>query len=582
MTACDRKTDFTGQDCGAIRGGPLRFIKNEYILLFAGYIITCFACYLYVIFTGNGLRALYGDSWVYTDLAKRIAFNHSLLHNDYVNSIIYPPLYPLLISIAYFFRDQAAIFTTIKIVNILVYASAFYPLFYLLKYYSGLTRSQSFAGAILLLLNWCALGYVTYITSEPLYCPLLVWFAWFLADNKHLKSKFDLLLFIMIFSALPLTKSIGNLVFPFFAGTMIIKLIYIRNNHLPEDSGKLIWRSATVLVAAGLIMLLYNMYLKAVLPQSHGDIFGGYFSISADPLMRQTLLKPAYWFNRTAFSFSWILIGTGTAAVPLLFSIVLKKSKILYTDVLACFSFMLLAGTFILVPLFTSADPLGDAHQRYFDPLLFLFILILLKYSRFADKSVMVTAGVITLIGLILAPPLTAHASCFALSRTHPWVVYVLLYGGGSAVFACMLFILYKQRNYFVYIFFGMMAVSIPALHFLDYLGGNKLGPNIFSFYDGHGITRAALAERSSNPSTELIVDRSWRYFRGSLEYCDYREYMTVLINLPMVPAYKDLNQYLFDPKNKGKRFMVLTHKTIPNAAKTVKGQDIALYIFEL
>lgn len=562
---------------GTIRCALSNAIKNEYIFLFAGYILACLACYLYVVLTGNGLRAIYGDSWVYTDLAKRIALNHFLLHWDYVR-FFYPPLYPALISIAYLFREQAAIFETIKIINILTYSSAFIPMFCLLKHYAGLSRSQSFVGAILLLINWCPLYYVIQIASEPLYCPLLAWFAWFLVDNKYLKNKFDLLLFIFIFIAIPLTRTIGNLVFPCFAGATIIKLINMRNNHSISDSRKLIGRSIIVLIASALIMLLY-MYLKSMLPRSPGDFEGGYFFYLLEPQTIPIYLKPSYWFDRTAFAFSWILIGTGTVAVPLILSIVIRNTKILFKDILASFLFLFLAGTFVLVALFTAMTPIpGNAFERYYNPFLFLFIVILLKYFRLFARKDIIIAGAITLIGVIAAPPLTTHASCFALSQTHLWAVYVLLYGIGGAMFISMLFILYRHKQYFVNLFLIMMTMSIAVLYFLDYLGGNKFGPNIFSFYDAHGITRQVLAERSSNPKTELIVDISWRDSRGD---CKYWEYWKIMINLPMIPVFEDLTSYLSDPQNKGKRFMLLTHQNIPNAVKIVKGRDISLYIFD-
>lgn len=578
MNATGTKSVILEQGYSPVRCILSNVIKHEYLFLIAGYIVTCFACYVYVVLTGNGLRAIYGDSWVYTDLAKRIAFNHSLLHRDYVNPAIYPPLYPVLISIAYLFREQAAIFEAIKIINILAYSSAFIPMYYLLKHYAGLSKNQSFVGAILLLMNWCSVCYVIHIASEPLYCALLVWFAWVLVDNKYLKSKLELLLFIFLFSSIPLTRTVGNLVFPCFAGATIIKLIMMRNNHLTKDSRKLIRRSIIVLVTSALIILLYNMYLQSMLPMGQGDVFGGYLSIPADPLWVQTLYKPFYWFDRTVFQFSWILIGTGTVAVPLLLSIIVRNAKSLFEDLLVSFLFLFLAGTFVLVPLFTPRDLLGDAHERYFNPILFLFIVIIFKYSHLAEKKDMMMAGVITLIGVIIAPPLTTHASCFALSQTHLWAVYALLYGIGGAVFVFMLFILYRHKKYFINIFLIMMTLSIPVLHFLDYLGGNKLGPNIFSFYDDYGITRTVLSERSSNSKTELIVDISWRDNRGE---CQYWEYWKILTNLPMIPVFKDLTKYLSVPQNKGKRFMLLTHQNIPNAAKIVKGQDISLYIFD-
>ena len=125
--------------------------------------------------------------------------------------------------------------------------------------------------------------------------------------------------------------------------------------------------------------------------------------------------------------------------------------------------------------------------------------------------------------------------------------------------------------------------MSIPVLYFLDYLGGNKLGPNIFSLYDTNGITKEVLSERSLNPKTEFIVDISWRQTINSLKTYDtqYWEYWKILTNLPLIPVYKDLTDYLSVPQNKEKRFMLLTHQNITNAVKIVRGQDISLYIFD-
>ncbi|MFH1478128.1 MAG: hypothetical protein ABIH24_11660 [Verrucomicrobiota bacterium] len=580
MNATRIKTVLLRQSRGRVRCALSSIGKNECIRLLAGYILVCCACCLYVVLTGNGLRALYGDTWIYTDMAKRIAFNHSLFHRDYVSIIIVPPLYPMLISVAYFFREQAAIFEAIKIVNILVYSSAFIPMFYLLKHYARLSAKQSFVSAILLLTNWCSLCYVIYISSEPLYCPLLVWFAWFLADDKYLKGKFDLLAFIFLFSAIPLTRAVGNLVFPWFAAAVIVRLINIRRNNMAENSGKLIRRSIIVIATSALIIVAYNIYLRSMLPKSQGDIFGGYVSyMLSGPLLSHFIFKPTYWFDRTAYSFSWILIGTGTVAVPLLLSIFIRNAKILREDRLAFFLCFFLAGTFALVPLITAGDSYGLACERLYDPYLFLFIVMLLKYVRlFAGKD-LVIALIITAMGVIIAPPLTKHASCFALSQTHLWAVYGVLYGFGGAIFVSMLFVLFRYKQYFINLFLIMMTISIPVLYILDYLGGNKLGPNIFSFYDAHGITKEVLSERASNPNMELIVDMSWKNSRG---YCKYWEYYKILINLPMVPVYKDLTICLSDQHSHGKRFMLLTHQNITNAAKIVRGRDVALYIYDL
>lgn len=580
MDAIRRKIALLKQSHGSSHSVIARIfslITTESILPFAGYIITIIICYLYVFLMGNGLRAVYGDTCVYTDLAKRIAFNHSF-HMDCVFDCVYPPLYSILISVAYLFREQAAIFEAIKIINILAYSSAFVPMYYLLRRYASLSRTQSFIGAILLLVNTYSLGYVIYITSEPLYIPLLVWFSWYLVDMKHLKRKYDLLLFIFLFSSIPLTKAIGNFVFPCFIGATIVRLIVMSNNHAFLNSRKLIWRSIIVVIASALIILLYNIYLRSMVPADQTDVSGGYLSQLTNP----NLMKPSYWLDRTMFSCSWMLIVTGTVAVPLIISIIIRNPKIIYEDYLVPFFVFALLSTFILVPLFTAADFMGDPHQRYYDPLVFLFMVILFKYIYLFALSDLVIAGVMTLLFSVSAPPspLFIIAGSMTSIVNNVWAVYVCIYVVAGAIFIFMLFMLYRHREYFVNLFFIMMAISIPILF---YMKGNLLGPNMFSFYDANGIANEVLSEHSLNSKTEFIVDISWKQKIGSPDSYDanYFEYYKIMINIPMIPQFKELTDCLSVSRKNKKRFMVLTHQNITNAVKIVKGQFISLYIMD-
>jgi len=558
--------------------GIFNFIASKSVLPFFGYIITCVICYMYIFLMGNGLRVVYGDTWIYTDLAKRIAFNQSL-RMDCVFDFIYPPLYSALISLAYYFREQAAIFEAIKIANILVYASAFVPVYYLLKRYAALSRNQSFAGAILLLINTYSLGYVFYITAEPLYFPLLAWLAWFLADMKHFKSGLNVLMLTLIFASIPLTKALGNLVFPSFIGATIIRYIYVRNKCSRDDAGMLIRRSVLIVIASAAILLLYNIYLRAVLPAAQTDISGGYLAFMNHP----NIIKPSYWFDRTVYSCSWMLIVTGTVAVPLVVSIIIRTPKIIYEDYLASFILFALLSTFILVPLFTATDFMGDPHQRYYDPLMFLFMIILFKYRHLFALQDLVIAGVMTLLFCIIAPPfpLFIMADRVALIISNMWAVYLCIYVVAGAIFMSMLFVLYRYRNYFVNISLIMMAISMPITF---YMKGGMLGPNMFGFNDASGITQKVISERSLNSKTEFIVDMSWRQKLGFQENYDinYWEYYKIMINIPIVPVFKDVNRYVAMPENKGKRLLVLSHENMLNAAMTIKGRCVSLFVIDL
>src|SRR3989339_773938 len=88
------------------------------------YAAVLIALYLYSYCYDSGLVLMWGDSWIYTDIAKRIAYTQSLCMNK-VFDIVYPPLYSLMLSPGFLPRDINFAFDYIRHANILVYSSAF-------------------------------------------------------------------------------------------------------------------------------------------------------------------------------------------------------------------------------------------------------------------------------------------------------------------------------------------------------------------------------------------------------------------------------------------------------------------------
>jgi hypothetical protein len=173
-----------------------------------GYILVLGAVIFYSRSFVNGtLQVAFGDSWIFTDLAKRIALNHSLRME--VFDIVYPPLYPLLISWAYFFKNPENIFWAIRSSNMVAYSATFIPLYLLLIGYSGLSRRLAFSFALLLSVAPTTIHYSTWLLSESLYIPLVAGLFLLISEEFYSKSYAHAFGFGFFLALLPLTKSIG-------------------------------------------------------------------------------------------------------------------------------------------------------------------------------------------------------------------------------------------------------------------------------------------------------------------------------------------------------------------------------------
>ena len=526
---------------------------SDIAICLSGFILTCLLCFLYLTLNGNSLQVTYGDTWIFTDLAKRIAFTHSL-RMDAVFDIIYPPLYPALISVAYFFKDPDAIFKAIMALNVFVYSSAFVPLYFLLKDYARLTGRQSFCGAVVLLINLWPLRYVAHIASEPLYYALAAWFAWLLVDGAYLRTKTCLAAFIAVLTALPLTKTLGNIVFPCFIGFSCLLYFF---SERPRSS-RLITRPLLAFSISVLALYLYKKYQLSALPQS-GDITGGYlYNLSCS-----NLLQPSYWIDRTRLDLSWLIRGTKTAAVPLFLALFIGNRKLLVRDPLVIFTAFVFAGTFVIVPLFTPTDPMFREHPRYYIPFVFSFVVILFKYHRFIGSRELLVAAALLTAGIAAGFPPTF------LREPIRWQI---------GVYYCVWFgCLYYGRKVFVNTLLALMCVSSLLSIWGDRKPPSEETGAITGFYDPYGITKAIIDTRAARPDAEVLVDRSWR----GQNLDTWREYERVMTGLPFLPVFADIDDRLAEKKNGEKVSLLVTNKPIKNAKKAVQGKHINLYLLE-
>jgi hypothetical protein len=524
--------------------------RDGWLTFAAGFILTCLLCVLYIASNGGALRIIYDDTWVYTDLAKRIFFNRSLAMGE-VFTHVYPPLYPALISLAYFFESQASVFRAILALNVLAYSSAFMPMYLLFRGYSGAGRLQAFCGAVLTVASCWSLPYVGIIESEALYCPLAVWLVWLLLSGAYLRGKAGFFAFVAIFSAFPLTKAMGGLVFPVFTAFSAAACCRCR----AKEWKNILTRPALALFLAAIVFFLYKLYQTSVLPPG-SDLSGGYLGCLEYPAVREF----AYWLDRVRFNLSWLLKGARNAALPLLLALIFRHGDV-RRDPLVIFSALMFGGIFALVPLFTPEDGLQVDHARLYVPFVFTFVVALIRHSRLIGRGEIVLAAVFTCAGLLLS------YKSGPLLETLRWEILVYY----SLWFSC----LYFWRKYFVNAFLLMSFLITPACLWRDRTPPVEKFGFASSLYDPAGITESILEVKSKAPRTEILVDRDWH----SVEYPVMKEYMRNMINIRFLPEFTEVGDSLAANMAWKEPALVLTHRKIKDVQKLSGGEFVSLYL---
>jgi len=516
-----------------------------------GYVLTCLLCSAFFALNGSALQLTYGDSWIYTDLAKRIFFTHSL-RMDAVLDLVYPPLYPALISIAYFFKTQAGVFNAIAALNILVYSTAFIPLYFLFKDYAQLNKTQAFCAAMLSVLCLWPLRYVVHVASEPLYYPLAAWFAWLLVDGAYLRGKAGLAAFTLVFTAMPLTKALGNIVFPAF----ILYSAAIYYTSARPRPVKLLTRPLLVIFISAFIVYLYKRYQFSVMPAG-SDVMGGYLFTLSEP----NLLKLSYWLERTRLDLSWLIRGTKTAALPMVLALFVRHRKLVYKDPLIIFTALVYAGTFLIVPLFTPTDPMFGERPRYYIPFVFGFIVMLLKYHRLIAGKELAAAALLTAAGIVIGFPPEF------MREPVRWQI-----GAYYCVWFCCL---YYGRKSFVNVFLALLLCTTLASVWSYRTRPAEADGSVIDLYDQRGITEKMLELRRKYPSAAFLVDRSWR----GQPLDTWIEYERNMINAPFLPVFVDLEARREEDLAGAGPALLLTHRPVTRGVKAAQGKRIALYL---
>ena len=146
------------------------------------------------------------DEAVYADIAKNIWFNHDFL-SDINNPLIYPPGYPLILSISYFFADKNMVYHVMLAINAIISSLIIFPSYFISKNF--VNNKFAFIIAVLISIAPSNILYTFVLMSENLFVLLFLLSIYFLIEALTTENKIMQFLAGFSIAYLYLTKSTG-------------------------------------------------------------------------------------------------------------------------------------------------------------------------------------------------------------------------------------------------------------------------------------------------------------------------------------------------------------------------------------
>lgn len=164
----------------------------------------------------------WSDYYIYSKLARSFLYNFSF-NVDNMPTILYPPLYPIFISISYFFKDMNLVYFFMKFINSILSSLIIFPAFLLAKEF--LDERKAFLTSLLIGVLPYNFSFAPYIMAENLFFPLSLFTIYFL--YKSLTSgRYYWPILLGIFAALTyLTKSLGLIMIPLIGFVYLVALL---------------------------------------------------------------------------------------------------------------------------------------------------------------------------------------------------------------------------------------------------------------------------------------------------------------------------------------------------------------------
>ncbi|MBS3134530.1 glycosyltransferase family 39 protein, partial [Candidatus Woesearchaeota archaeon] len=157
----------------------------------------------------------FSDAYIYSKMAESF-FSSGEFSIHGVHTSLYPPLYPIILSISYLFNDMTTVYWLMKVINVIISTLVFIPAYLLSKEFFNEKRSIIIGLLVSLLPG--SFAFSGYIMAENLLYPLVLSAFYLIYKSFNEEGyKFDILAGIFIgLSFLTKVTSIMLLVLVFF------------------------------------------------------------------------------------------------------------------------------------------------------------------------------------------------------------------------------------------------------------------------------------------------------------------------------------------------------------------------------
>ena len=229
----------------------------------------------------------FSDEYTYSKMARSFFYSQEFTIHE-VPTRQYLPLYPIILSISYLFKDMQIVYLVMKIINSIISSLIIIPSFLLAKEF--ISEKKALITALIISIYPANFSFSPLIMAENLYYPLFLFSIYFIykefTENKY---KWSILSGISI-ALTTLTKINGIILIPILLILYLYKII----------NRKFIFKSAVISIASFVILMIpWLLRNLSLFGSSTTSIFGGYSA----------------YLEKTTFSFPsflmWLIIYTG-------------------------------------------------------------------------------------------------------------------------------------------------------------------------------------------------------------------------------------------------------------------------------
>ena len=303
----------------------------KFLLIFYGILVLA----KILLVTLIPMSTAFSDDYQYLKMGRSFFFDQNFNVHE-VENTQFSPLYPILISISYIFKDSIYIYFMIKIINVLLSSLIIIPAYLLAKEFLSEKNSKILTFIIALLPM--GFSYNSYILTENLFYPLFLFSIYFIYRCLIYDKKLDIILAGLFTGLTLLTRVHGIIILATLGGLFILDLFRKKINY------KLILISAIAVILYS-PWLIRNLILSFSANISSENL---YVLEASNIISRGSIFYSIYPFITWLITYSGALILSSLVIFPLF---LFYKSKDKKLNKLKLLSF-----TSIIVTLFVAVN----------------------------------------------------------------------------------------------------------------------------------------------------------------------------------------------------------------------------------